>query len=284
MLATRMALCPSRLVATGVFAGITSDKTTLKSSVALSHNLLRFGLQYHWLSDPTNCEVRQNDFGSTLGRLDVPAHLHFRSSSGQSGEQTGVNSSSPDGCVCGLNPCMMPWCAASSWDSWDGTFVEDDRSLAPYQGTPHAISKSMLELAELSAGETFIDLGAGDGRVMLHALIEFRAGRVLGWELDPAVHALGQAHIKGRIQHQPNLATKISLIQGDARQAELAEAHVVAIYLLPKGHKAMQPHLEQQLPLGCGTRVVAHQWPIPSWDISSRVVTKHGTTLYLYRR
>jgi hypothetical protein len=42
-------------------------------------------------------------------------------------------SSMADGCVCGLNPCLMPMCAAVSWDSWSGTFVADPRSLAPYQ-------------------------------------------------------------------------------------------------------------------------------------------------------
>jgi len=39
----------------------------------------------------------------------------------------------PSDCVCGLDPCLAPTCAAMSWDSWSGTFTADDRSLAPYQ-------------------------------------------------------------------------------------------------------------------------------------------------------
>ena len=101
-------------------------------------------------------------------------------------------------CVCGLQPCLTPHCVAFDFTTYGGNLVADDRSLAPYQGTPEEVAGAMLTLAELQPGETFCDLGCGDGRVLLHALQHFGAGAVLGWELDPAVHRLAQAHMAAR--------------------------------------------------------------------------------------
>lgn len=168
--------------------------------------------------------------------------------------------------------------------TFGGNLVADDRSLAPYQGTPEEVARAMLTLAELQPGETFCDLGSGDGRVLLHALQHFGAGRVLGWELDPVVHRLAQAHVAARLGEDSELARRVTLHCGDARNAELAGCHVVALYLLPAGHAALEPHLRTQLPAGCGARVVAHGWPVPGWTATREEVTSMGTRLYLYKR
>ena len=188
------------------------------------------------------------------------------------------------GCVCGLSPCLAPSCAAMNWDAWSGTFTADVRSLAPYQGTPEAVTAALLSLAELRPGETLVDLGAGDGRVLLHAVERFDAGAAIGFELDPAIHALAVAHVAARFAGAPHLARRVTLHCADARDAQLAGSHVVALYLLPAGHAALAPHLAAQLPRGCGTRVVAHGWPVPDWAADAEAVTTMGTRLYLYRR
>jgi hypothetical protein len=71
--------------------------------------------------------------------------------------------------------------------------------------------RAMLDLARLRSGETFVDIGAGDGRVLLEAVLTYDAGRAVGFELDPAVHAIGLAHIKGvcvreRVAYVPYLS------------------------------------------------------------------------------
>jgi SAM-dependent methyltransferase len=169
------------------------------------------------------------------------------------------------------------------WNAWGGTFTADARSLAPYQGTPEEVAAALLRLAGLQPGETFVDLGAGDGRVLLHAVERFGAGAAVGWELDPAVHALALAHVDARLGAAGPLRARVTLHCGDAREAQLAQLapHVVALYLLPEGNAALAPHLSAQLPAGCGTRVVAHGWPVPGWATDAEHATSMGTRLYL---
>ena len=178
---------------------------------------------------------------------------------------------------------MSPHCVAFDFNAFGGNLVADDRSLAPYQGTPEEVTTAMLDLAALKAGETFADLGCGDGRVLLAAVQRYGVARALGWELDPAVHMLAQAHVTARLGDS-ELARRVQLHCGDARDAQLSCCDVVALYLLPAGHAALEPHLAAQLPLGCGARVVAHGWPVPGWAAAKEQVTTMGTRLYLYQR
>ena len=185
-------------------------------------------------------------------------------------------------CPCGLSPCLAPHCFAGDYGSL--LSPDDERSLAPYVATPDAVSDVLLGLAALQTGETFVDLGAGDGRVLLRAVEAWGAACAIGWELDLVVHALALAHVDARLEGRPDLRARIQLVLGDARDADVASAHAVALYLLPDGHKALKPVLERQLPPGCGTRVVAHGWPVPGWTATQMAVTSMGTRAYLYVR
>ena len=95
------------------------------------------------------------------------------------------------------------------------------------QGTPDSVVRAMLDLARLRSGETFVDIGAGDGRVLLEAVLKYDAGRAVGVELDPAVHAIGLAHIKGvcvRERFECILILRVSSVSG--REVDLRKACV----------------------------------------------------------
>lgn len=56
---------------------------------------------------------------------------------------------------------------------------------APFVPTPKKVSRQMLKFADFKAGESFIDLGSGDGAILLVAAKDFKAGRVIGYEINP---------------------------------------------------------------------------------------------------
>ena len=63
---------------------------------------------------------------------------------------------------------------------------------APWVPTPQELVDTMLDMATVSAGDLVIDLGAGDGRVVISAA--HRGARAIGVELDPGLVALAKTN------------------------------------------------------------------------------------------
>src|SRR5688572_19399622 len=68
---------------------------------------------------------------------------------------------------------------------------------APYVPTPHAIAERMLSLAEVGPDDYLIDLGSGDGRLVIAAVEKYKARGAAGIEIDP-----------GLVKHATDLARK----------------------------------------------------------------------------
>jgi predicted RNA methylase len=126
----------------------------------------------------------------------------------------------------------------ASFDVWIDDGADAAASLAPFAGTPEGTVACMLSLAALHPGETLLDLGAGDGRVMLAALA-WGARHVTGWELDAEVCALAEAALAQR----GGGAAQARLVCGDCRDAgdDCSNADVVTLFLLPEGIAALTP-------------------------------------------
>ena len=70
--------------------------------------------------------------------------------------------------------------------SWVGSWLRyvARLRLAPFVPVPRSVGTTMLELAKLQPGKTVLDLGCGDGRLLVQAVTEFGAKRAVGYELD----------------------------------------------------------------------------------------------------
>ncbi|MBW3615414.1 MAG: methyltransferase domain-containing protein [Actinobacteria bacterium] len=123
-----------------------------------------------------------------------------------------------------------------------------------------------LELANLSAGERFIDLGCGDGRVLLRAARQ-RQAVVSGVELDADLAATARALLEDN-------GVPATIIEADFADAPL-EADVVFAYLSPATLQRLSPRLSRLAP---GTRVVTAGYAVPGW-----VATSADDGCYLYR-
>lgn len=126
----------------------------------------------------------------------------------------------------------------------------------PFVTTPDHVTLAMLELAELRPGEHLIDLGSGDGRIVITAARRFGA-RGLGVELAPDLVARSRANARAA-----GVADRVEFREQDLFKTDLSAAQVITMYLLPEVNLQLRPRLLQLAP---GTRIVSHDWDLGDW-------------------
>ena len=132
------------------------------------------------------------------------------------------------------------------------TVVEE----VPFITTPDHVTVAMLEMASVGPGDHVIDLGSGDGRIVITAARRFGA-RGLGVEIVPDLveRSIANARLAG-------VSERAAFRTQDLFDTDLAPASVVTMYLLPEVNLALRPRL---LALAPGTRIVSHDWDLGDW-------------------
>jgi protein-L-isoaspartate O-methyltransferase len=158
---------------------------------------------------------------------------------------------------------------------------EEIEKLAPYYPTPESIVEKMLQLGGLKAGEKMVDLGSGDGRIVIMAAQRFRADGT-GVEFDDDLWKQSSEKIKAL-----GLQKSARIIHGDILKQDFSSADLVTVYLLPVSNDKIRPLLEKQLKKGA--RLVAHDFGIAGWTAEKEEHIEddgegRSHTLYLYRR
>jgi SAM-dependent methyltransferase len=140
------------------------------------------------------------------------------------------------------------------------TWAWDDGTV-PYVQTPMEIVERMMRMAEVGKGDHLIDLGSGDGRIVIEAAKRGATG--LGVDLDPSLvtHATENAQKAG-------VADRARFEVRDFFETDLSRATVVAFYLLPEFNAKLMPKL---LKLKPGTRIVSHDGGIGDWPPDERL-------------
>jgi SAM-dependent methyltransferase len=129
-----------------------------------------------------------------------------------------------------------------------------------YVPTPHAVVETMLQMANVGPADFVIDLGSGDGRVVIAAAK--RGARALGVDLDH--HLLGVAIEAAR---REGVASRALFREQNLFETDLLDATVITTYLLPEMNVKLRPKL---LDLRPGTRVVAHDYHMGDWFPDAR--------------
>ena len=129
---------------------------------------------------------------------------------------------------------------------------EPDRTGGPYVPTPQVVVDQMLRMAQVSAADYVIDLGSGDGIIVLTAATQFKA-RGFGVDIDPELVKLSNAEAKRR-----GIADRASFQVQDVFKADLSRATVLTLYLLPSMMTSLQAKVFNELKPG--TRVVSHDY------------------------
>src|ERR1051325_1012785 len=144
-----------------------------------------------------------------------------------------------------------------------GKTTAQELSKLPYVPTPQIVVDEMLKLAGVTAKDFVIDLGSGDGRVILTAARNFKA-QGLGVDIDKTLVAFSnkQAKVDG-------LEDRAKFIEQDMFKADISKETVVALYVLPDFMEKLRPKLVSELKPG--TRIVAHDYYMSGWYPDKRL-------------
>uniref|UniRef100_UPI000652645F RNA methyltransferase n=1 Tax=Salinibacter ruber (strain DSM 13855 / M31) TaxID=309807 RepID=UPI000652645F len=144
-------------------------------------------------------------------------------------------------------------------------------SMVPYVPTPKPVVDRMLELADVDETDVLYDLGSGDGRIVIRAA-RTHGARGVGIEIDPDLVKKARKNAK-----EAGVADLVEFRQGDLFEADISEATVVTLYLLPSVNQKLRPILFEQL--SPGTPVVSHDFDMGRWA-PDRTVDLEGDTVY----
>jgi len=127
----------------------------------------------------------------------------------------------------------------------------------PYVPTPQRVVDEMLSLARVSHRDFVIDLGSGDGRIVITAAQKYGA-RGKGYDIDSEL--IERSNSSAR---KLKLERLVRFEQRDVLQAELREATVITLYLLPEMMRTLQARFLRELKPG--TRIVSHDFEFDGW-------------------
>jgi hypothetical protein len=130
--------------------------------------------------------------------------------------------------------------------------------------TSQALVDKMLDMAGVTPDDYVMDLGSGDGRLVISAAK--RGATALGVEYNPDMVALSRKNAADE-----GVSDRASFVQGDLFEKDLSKATVVTLFLLPKLNLQLRPQL---LDLEPGTRIVSNTFNMDDWE-ADEIATVH---------
>src|SRR4051812_253845 len=152
----------------------------------------------------------------------------------------------------------------------------------PYVPTPWPILDEMLKLADIKKGEYLIDLGSGDGRLVIEAAKRYGA-QGHGIDIQEPLVKLATENAD-----KEGVSDRVRFVAGDLFQADLSRADVITVYLLPSIMNKLVPKLVKELKPG--TRIVSHDYALEgmqydrvlNFDFKEKLEISGTTTTVLY--
>ena len=160
--------------------------------------------------------------------------------------------------------------------------LEPTKDAGPYVPSPQSVVADMLKVADVTASDFVVDLGSGDGRIVLTAAKVFGA-RGFGVEIkDELVKKSNEA------AQREGLADRVKFIKQDLFKTDISQASVLTMYLLPDTVNLLKDKFLAELKPG--TRIISHDYPLTGWipekylqmDLEDKVHISGVTTTLIY--
>ena len=129
---------------------------------------------------------------------------------------------------------------------------------SPYVPSDQENVERMLKLVNLRDDDVVVDLGSGDGRIVLTAARMNRKLRGIGVDVDEKLVNESNAEAKRR-----GVADRVRFFHRNAYDTDLREATVIAMWLWPEFQRMLRPVIMTQA--RPGTRIVTNLWDLGDW-------------------
>jgi hypothetical protein len=128
--------------------------------------------------------------------------------------------------------------------------------------TPQLLVDKMLDLAKVTTGDYLMDLGSGDGRLVITAVK--RGATALGIEYNQEM-----VDLSIRNAAKEGVSSKAKFLQADLFETDLSKATVITLFLLPGLNLKLRPRLLELKP---GTRIVSNTFTMEEWEPDDSVI------------
>jgi len=199
------------------------------------------------------------------------------------------NYSTSKDCVCGLYICQPYICPAMGSINYTNS-ESPEASLAPYQAsTAAAVDLSLLFIKELQESKEIneirlVDLGCGDGRVLIRALSSLQeVTNVTGYEYNINTYKLCIENIK---IIDFNLYSRISIHHDDVFNiSTLHDYNILYLFLLPGGLKRLNAFILDKISATSLTYIISIGWEVSEWKpwLYKSGMTSGGCNVFMYK-
>ncbi len=141
----------------------------------------------------------------------------------------------------------------------------------PFVPTPYETVEEMLKLANVGPGDYVVDLGSGDGRIVIAAGKRGAFGH--GVDIDPK--RISEAR---RNAEKAGVDDKVLFIEGNLFETDFSKATVVTMYLLNSVNMKLRPYMLKNLKPG--TRVVSYYFNMSDWEPDKQVLVNNSDVYY----
>jgi len=130
----------------------------------------------------------------------------------------------------------------------------------PFMPTPMSTIKELIQIANISEKDVVIDLGSGDGRMLIHAARQGATAK--GWEINPFLVLWTRLAV-----HRYKVGKSVKVHLQNYYKANLSDATIVFLYNLPPH----MPKLEQKLQkdLQKGTTIISYKFTLPTFKLTA---------------
>src|SRR6184192_1298909 len=137
--------------------------------------------------------------------------------------------------------------------------------------TPDEVVDRMLTMAQVGPNDFHMDLGSGDGKIVIAAAK--RGAKALGIEYNPDMVKVAQDNAQ-----KAGVGDKANFRRADIFQTDFSQATVITLYLLPALNMKLRPTILAMKP---GTRVASHSFTMEDWE-ADEVSTMDGRRAYFW--